>query len=163
MMHSGYWPPLGKDHPEEIVPILIELLDYKRRETRLNAVKALGAIGDESAIPILVEVVNSGSAKREKDREDAEIRGLAVEALGKIGGSAVEKLVEIVQNKGSSMRVDAIQALEQLGDERAVKPLLEVLSEQGQPRGRCKLLIQALNFSTRTVGRNGPPDCRFDL
>ena len=131
--HDAQWvlASLGKDHPEEIVPILIEMLDYKRRETRLNAVKALGAIGDESAIPILVEVVNSGSAKREKDREDAEIRGLAVEALGKIGGSAVEKLVEIVQNKGSSMRVDAIQALEQLGDERAVKPLLEVLSEEG--------------------------------
>ena len=76
-------------------------------------------------------MVNSGSAKRERDREDPEIRGLAVEALGKIGGTAVEKLVEIVENKGSSMRVDAIQALEQLGDERAVKPLLEVLSEQG--------------------------------
>lgn len=131
--HDAQWvlAALGRDHPEEIVPILIDLLEYKRRETRLNAIKALGAIGDESAIPILVEVVNSGSAKREKDREDPEIRGLAVEALGKIGGTAVEKLVEIVQNKGSSMRVDAIQALEQLGDERAVKPLLEVLSEQG--------------------------------
>ena len=131
--HDAQWvlAALGRDHPEEIVPILIDLLEYKRRETRLNAIKALGAIGDESAIPVLVEVVNSGSAKREKDREDPEIRGLAVEALGKIGGTAVEKLVEIVQNKGSSMRVDAIQALEQLGDERAVKPLLEVLSEQG--------------------------------
>ena len=29
------------------------------------------------------------------------------------------------------MRVDAIQALEKLGDERAVKPLLDVLGEQG--------------------------------
>ena len=131
--HDAQWvlAALGKDHPEEIVPILIDLLEYKRRETRLNAIKALGAIGDESAIPVLVAVVNSGSAKRKKDREDPEIRGLAVEALGKIGGTAVEKLVEIVENKGSSMRVDAIQALEQLGDERAVKPLLEVLSEQG--------------------------------
>lgn len=131
--HDAQWvlAALGRDHPKVIVPILIDLLEYKRRETRLNAIKALGAIGDKSAIPVLVEVVNSGSAKREKDREDPEIRGLAVEALGKIGGTAVEKLVEIVQNKGSSMRVDAIQALEQLGDERAVKPLLEVLSEQG--------------------------------
>jgi HEAT repeat protein len=79
----------------------------------------------------LVEVVNSGSEKREKDREDPEVRQLAVEALGKIGGSAVQELVKIVQNKGSSLRVDAIQALENLGDEQAVQPLLEVLSEQG--------------------------------
>lgn len=131
--HDAQWvfAALGRDRPQEIVPILIDLLDYKRRETRLNVIKALGTIGDDSAIPVLVGVVNSGSAKRQKDREDPEIRGLAVEALGKIGGTAVEKLVEIVENKGSSMRVDAIQALEQLGDERAVKPLLEVLSEQG--------------------------------
>ena len=131
--HDAQWvlAALGRDHPKVIVPILIELLEHKRRETRLNAIKALGAIGDASAIPVLVEVVNSGSAKWQRDREDPEIRALAVEALGKIGDTAVEQLVEIVQNKGSSMRVDAIQALEQLGDERAVKPLLEVLSEQG--------------------------------
>ena len=131
--HDAQWvlAALGRDYPGTIVPILVDLLKDKRRETRLNAVKALGAIGNESAISVLVEVVNSGSAKWEKDREDPEIRGLAVEALGKIGGTAVEQLVEIVENKGSSMRVDAMQALEQLGDERAVKPLLEVLSEQG--------------------------------
>ena len=131
--HDAQWvlAALGRDHPGTIVPILVDLLKDKRRETRLNAVKALGAIGNESAISVLVEVVNSGSAKWEKDREDPEIRGLAVEALGKIGGTAVEQLVEIVENKGSSMRVDAMQALEQLGDERAVKPLLEVLNEQG--------------------------------
>ena len=130
--HDAQWvlAALGRDHPGTIVPILVDLLKDKRRETRLNAVKALGAIGNESAISVLVEVVNSGSAKWEKDREDPEIRGLAVEALGKIGGTAVEQLVEIVENKGSSMRVDAMQALEQLGDERAVKPLLEVLNEQ---------------------------------
>lgn len=131
--HDAQWvlAALGREHPETIVLLLVDLLEDKRRETRLNVVRALGAIGNESAIPVLVEVVNSGSAKREKDREDAEIRGLAVEALGKIGGTAVEKLVEIVENKGSSMRVDAMQALEQLGDERAVKPLLDVLNEQG--------------------------------
>ena len=131
--HDAQWvlAALGRDHPGTIVPILVDLLKDKRRETRLNAVKALGTIGNESAISLVVEVVNSGSAKWEKDREDPEIRGLAVEALGKIGGTAVEQLVEIVENKGSSMRVDAMQALEQLGDERAVKPLLEVLNDQG--------------------------------
>ena len=122
---------IAKHDPDTIMPILEELMDYKRMETRLNVVKALGGIGDERAIPMLVKVINSGSAKRKKDREPSEVRRLAVEALGKIGGTAVQQLVQIVENKGSAMRVDAIQALEKLGDEKAVKPLLDVLGEQG--------------------------------
>ena len=131
--HDAQWvlAAFGKEDPDTIIPILEELLDHKRMGTRLNAVKALGEIGSERAIPRLVKVINSGSEKRERDREVPEVRRLAVEALGKIGGAAVKELVDIVQNKGSSMRVDAIQALEQLGDERAVQPLLDVLSEQG--------------------------------
>ena len=131
--HDAHWvlAEIGKDSPGTIVPLLIELLDHKRKETRLNAVKALGEIGDEKAIAELVEIVNSGSAKRARDRESPEVRQLAVEALGKIGGAAVKELVEIAENKGSSLRVDAIQALATLGDERAVNPLLNALSEQG--------------------------------
>ena len=131
--HDAHWvlAEIGKDAPGTIVPLLVELLDHKRKETRLNAVKALGEIGDENAIPDLVKIVNSGSAKRARDRESPEVRQLAVEALGKIGGSAVKELVEIAENKGSSLRVDAIQALATLGDERAVNPLLNALGEQG--------------------------------
>ena len=131
--HDAHWvfAALGQHDADTIVPLLVDLLDHKRKETRLNVVKALGEIGDERAIPVLVERINSGSARRKKDREDAEVRALAVEALGKIGGAAVGELVKIVENKGSSLRVNAINALEKLGDERAVTPLLEVLSEQG--------------------------------
>ncbi len=130
---------IAKQDPDTIMPILEELMDYKRMETRLNVVKAFGEIGDERAIPMLVTVINSGSAKRKKDREASEVRRLAVEALGKIGGSAVQELVQIVENKGSAMRVDAIQALEKLGDEKAVKPLLDVLGEQGSREVVAKL------------------------
>ena len=122
---------IAKQDPNTIIPILEDLMDYKRMETRLNVVKALGDIGDERAIPVLVKVINSGSAKRKKDREVFEVRRLAVEGLGNIGGAAVKELVQLVENKGSAMRVDAIQALEKLRDERAVKPLLNVLGEQG--------------------------------
>lgn len=114
-----------------IIDKLVELLDHDRRETRLEAVVALGEVGDERAVKPLLEIVNSGSAEDSDDREPPEIRRLAVEALGKIGGKAVDKLVNILQNKGSSMRVDAIQALAKLGDERAVKPLIEVLGGEG--------------------------------
>ena len=131
--HDAHWvlAAIGKKNHDTIVPLLIDLLDHKRKGTRLNCVKALGEIRDEKAIPELVRIVDSGSAKRIRDREDPEVRQLAVEALGKIGGSAVQELVKIAQNKGSSLRVDAIQTLAKLGDERAVNPLLDALSEQG--------------------------------
>ena len=130
--HNAHWVlgHLGKDDPGTIVPILVKLLDHRRMETRLNAVKALGEVGSEEAIPVLAAVIESGSAKWKRDREEPEVRQLAVEALGKIGGAAVPELVKIVQNKGSSLRVDAIRALAILGDEKVVEPLLEALKEQ---------------------------------
>ena len=130
--HNAHWVlgHLGKDHPNTIVPILVKLLEHGRTETRLNAVKALGEVGSEDAIPALAVLIESGSAKWERDREEPEVRQLAVEALGKIGGAAVPELVRIVENKGSSLRVDAIRALAVLGDEKVVEPLLDALEEQ---------------------------------
>ena len=130
--HNAHWilGHLGKGDPGTIVPILVKLLDHRRTETRLNAVKALGEVGSEQAIPALAALIESGSAKWKRDREEPEVRQLAVEALGKIGGAAVPELVKIVQNKGSSLRVDAIRALAILGDEKVVEPLLEALKEQ---------------------------------
>ena len=130
--HSAHWVfgHLGQDDPATLVPILVKLLDHRRTETRLNAVKALGEIGSEAAIPALAALIESGSARWKRDREEPEVRQLAVEALGKIGGTAVPELIKIVENKGSSLRVDAIRALATLGDEKVVEPLLDALKEQ---------------------------------
>ncbi len=130
--HDAQWvmANIGKSDPSTMVPILIELLNHKQMGTRLNAVKALGEIGSEAAIPALGELIESGSARREADREVPEVRQLAVAALGKIGGKAVPELVKITQNKGSSLRVDAIRSLSTLGDEKAVQPLLDALKEK---------------------------------
>ena len=130
--HNAHWVlgHLGKDDPNTIVPILVKLLEHGRMETRLNAVKALGEVGSEDAIPALAALIESGSAKWKRDREEPEVRQLSVQALGKIGGAAVPELVKIVENKGSSLRVDAIRALAVLGDEKVVEPLLNALKEQ---------------------------------
>lgn len=130
--HDAHWvmANIGKSDPSTMVPILIDLLNHKQMGTRLNVVKALGEIGSEDAIPVLAALVASGSAKRDADREEPEVRQLAVAALGKIGEKAVPELVKITQNKGSSLRVDAIRALSTLGDEKAVQPLLNALKEK---------------------------------
>ncbi len=130
--HDAHWvmSNIGRSDPTTMVPILVDLLEHNQMGTRLNAVKALGEIGSENAIPVLAALIESGSAKRERDREVAEVRQMAVAALGKIGGNAVPELVKITQNKGSSLRVDAIRALSSLGDEKAVQPLLDALKEK---------------------------------
>ncbi|MCG9127814.1 HEAT repeat domain-containing protein [Candidatus Poribacteria bacterium] len=130
--HDAHWvmANIGKSDPTTIVPLLIDILKHKQMGTRLNVVKALGEIRSEDAIPVLAIIVESGSAKREADREEPEVRQLAVAALGKIGGKAVPELVKITKNKGSSLRVDAIRALSTLGDEKAVQPLLDALKEK---------------------------------
>ena len=130
--HDAHWvmANIGKSDPTTMVPILVDLLEHNQMGTRLNAVKALGEIGSEKAIPVLATLIESGSAKRVGDREVAEVRQMAVAALGKIGGKAVPELVKITQNKGSSLRVDAIRALSSLGDEKAVQPLLDALKEK---------------------------------
>ncbi len=130
--HDAHWvmSNIGKSDPSTMVPILVDLLEHNQMGTRLNAVKALGEIGSEKAIPVLAALIESGSAKRVGDREVAEVRQMAVAALGKIGGKAVPELVKITQNKGSSLRVDAIRALSALGDEKAVQPLLDALKEK---------------------------------
>lgn len=130
--HDAHWvmSNIGRSDPTTMVPILVDLLKHNQMGTRLNAVKALGEIGSEKAIPVLAALIESGSAKRKGDREVAEVRQMAVAALGKIGGKAVPELVKITQNKGSSLRVDAIRALSSLGDEKAVQPLLDALREK---------------------------------
>ena len=130
--HDAHWvmSNIGKSDPTTMVPIVVDLLKHNQMETRLNAVKALGEIGSEKAIPVLAALIESGSAKQKGDREVAAVRQMAVAALGKIGGKAVPDLVKITQNKGSSLRVDAIRALSALGDEKAVQPLLDALKEK---------------------------------
>lgn len=132
--------------PKTIVPKLIDLLDHKRMQTRLNAVLALGEIGDKSAIEPLVKRIASGSEEEKKKRENPEVRRLAVEALGKIGKTddpnvrrlVVDNLIQLLENKGSSMRVDAIEALMEIGDENAVPSLLYVLEEKGSRKVEVK-------------------------
>ena len=130
--HSAHWVfgHLGKDDPSTLVPILVKLLDHRRTETRLNAVKALGEIGSEEAIPALAALIESGSARWKRDREEPEVRQLAVESLGKIGGACCPRTHQIVENKGSSLRVDRYSAHCTLGDEKVVEPLLDALKEQ---------------------------------
>lgn len=100
---------------EARLPSLIEALND--RETRRDAIRELGEIGDKRAVEPLIKVL-----KYEKTKEEV------IEALGKIGDKrAVKPLIAIIKNKNEygDNREAAVIALGKLGDNRAIIPLVD--------------------------------------
>lgn len=133
---------LGKIGAEEAVESLCEVMQNDRdAAVRQDAAKALGGIGSASALEPLTAALG-----------DLDVRPFAVEALGKLKDSrAVLTLIDIVTGKSrpaNSRRVPscgdesgelyleemevqerAITALAQIGDDRAIEPLIAALKD----------------------------------
>ncbi|MBZ0282797.1 MAG: HEAT repeat domain-containing protein [Anaerolineae bacterium] len=89
--------------------------------TRIQAVYALGELGEERALEPFIKALtdNSGS-----------IRSQAAYGLGKLGDKrAVEPLIAALQDTSSHVRRNAVMSLSQLQDKRAVEPLLALLTD----------------------------------
>jgi HEAT repeat protein len=99
-----------------VVPVLIEALQDKERNTRYSAVEALalGNVGSEAkaAVPLLIAAL--------KD-DDSYLRNRAAEALGKIGSEAastVPALIDVLKDEDESLRRNATEALGKIGRKR---------------------------------------------
>jgi len=101
---------------------LIKILKYgKSKYSRWEAAEALGKIGDNRAVDLLIESL--------KDKKPL-VRWKAAEALGEIKDNrAVEPLIKILNDREEdwSVRKGAAEALGKIGDNRAVEPLIEAL------------------------------------
>ncbi|MFH0846700.1 MAG: HEAT repeat domain-containing protein [Chloroflexota bacterium] len=111
----------------------------KSLELRQCAEIVLGAIG-EPAIPHLTQILRG-------ENEDVGVRQLAVSALGRMGKPAVEVLIETVSRQHPMGDIGyvgwtAIAWLGNIGDERAVKPLVQALKDEHSVTR--KYLIEAL-------------------
>ena len=118
---------LGNIGDIRAVEPLIYLLYDKSWVVRRFAASALGKIGDDSAVPSLVEALHD---------EDSDVRWKAVVALGKMKSAAVEPLIEILKNEDWNIRGRAAEALGKLGDERALKPLINALVGRSKDRNK---------------------------
>ena len=93
---------------------------------RSTAAKALGEIGDATAIPGLIDVL--------KD-EDKKVCSTAVYALGKIGSeTAISGLIEVLKYAGYgydmyNMRRSAADALGKIGSDTATSALIDALKD----------------------------------
>jgi HEAT repeat protein len=96
-----------------------------------SAVFALGEIGDEGAVDILL--------KQMKDGESDTIRSNAAIALGKIGKeTTVPNIIDRLRDKRVTVRSSAALSLGKIGNETAVEPLIAVLESGKLIEGRAK-------------------------
>ena len=112
---------LGENKEKLAVPMLIQLLNNDQpKETRLNAIEALGKIEEAISVEALVALLNE---------EDKEIKMAACDALGIIkNAKAVGHLIRILQDK--DIRLTAIWALGNIGDKSAIPALTTLLDDK---------------------------------
>ena len=113
-----------------VVPILIQILENDERPewARATAAKALGKIGDHSAIPALVR------ALKEWDESHS---SAAHESLMEIGTPAVLALLEALGHSNERFRGNAAGTLAGIGlDEHQKKRVIEMLDQEDE-NARC--------------------------
>jgi HEAT repeat protein len=158
---------------KEAVPYLIIIARTQIKsfgsygETRRMAIQALGEIGDERAVPALIEALKYPDQRIQAPAAEAlgnigdfratlplinaiqkadnrAIRGYASRAIGEIRDpQAVEPLIDLLSRRKDSLRGYIAMILGYLGDKRAVKPLLEMYRED-QIKGNRKDALSAL-------------------
>jgi HEAT repeat protein len=97
---------MGRNCDPNWLEVLTGELSSADAELRYEAAAACGELGEEEAVPRLVELTED---------EDAEVRLVAVQALGKIGGNEAKECLELCLNHPSeAVRQVAEQALYEL-------------------------------------------------
>nr|WP_319373145.1 HEAT repeat domain-containing protein [uncultured Methanobacterium sp.] len=120
------------EDPSTVEP-LIKILKDQYLDIRRDAVLALGKIKDPKAVPHLIKYL--------KD-EDYIIKSGVITALGMIKDpDAVEPLIEILNDANG---LKTIKVLGEIGDQRAVKPLVNLILQEGFWNKRGKTAFNAL-------------------
>lgn len=141
---------------EEAVQLLIGALNDSELLVKKSAANALGQIGNISAAEPLIKTL-----------DDYQMRDDSIKALLRLNiEQVVEKLILALQNRSNwkTIRCQAVKILVQLGNKKAVEPLIDVLNDTdikteaiealvklGDKRA-VELLIQALtdeNYNVR--------------
>jgi HEAT repeat protein len=100
---------------------LIARLRTKSEETRTYILQALGRIGDETAVPIILDAAKDASST---------IRRFAVSALADLGDTqAIDALIVSLGDSEADIRAAAATALGLLGSRKAEDGLIALLSD----------------------------------
>src|SRR5437870_5764443 len=122
---------------QDAVPALVQALQTKNEDVRLNAAIALGKIG-KASVPAVVKLLDSG---------EADIRYYAVWTLGWVGPDAkntAPRVIRALADKDESVRRKAAYALGRIAPDAktAVGPLIQAFADS--------------NGDVRALGKLGP-------
>ncbi|KAF0245062.1 MAG: hypothetical protein FD180_1951 [Planctomycetota bacterium] len=119
--HSGLLNALGQSKCQQAVPLLIERV--KKTDASRKYVMALADLGDKRAIPVLVEHLS----RLIKDLDEPfDRRDRLIWALARLGATeVVPLLIDHLEYPKS------IEALELLGDARALAPIKKLIEDKG--------------------------------
>jgi|WetSurSiteA1Bulk_404760.scaffolds.fasta_scaffold01384_8 HEAT repeat protein len=94
------------------------ILQYPDNIIRQLAIKSLGDIPTAQSAEMLIGKIAD---------PDERIRDKTVEALKKIGRPAAEPLIQSLKSDDIRVRINCVMLLREIGDKRAVEPLIEML------------------------------------
>jgi HEAT repeat protein len=125
MDENDVWCVVLPMNDEQTIAELIEALNNRDYTIQHHASEALGSKGILAIEPLI------GVLAEYATWEDYEIfankHSLAEDALIRIGEPAVERLIGILDDDRWGLRFGAIWSLKEIGDPRAIQPLIEIL------------------------------------
>jgi len=122
------------------------LVSGRGSHNRAGAAYVLGLLGTKSALPPLIHLLQTSLTP--------EVRSHAAEALGNIGEpSATEPLIPALRDRSSRVRLAAIYALGEAGDETAIAPLKRLVGSRGAGSGRSNLIGREANQAIKRIRR----------
>jgi len=147
---------LGWLEAKNAVDSLAESLLDASPEVRARAAGALGKIKDERAIGKLTELLISEPIPF--------VRTRVSQALGNIGNpSVLHYLVNILKDPEWWVRVRAVEALEQLGEESTPSLLIALEDEDIEVRKRSALALERIGYVERILKEYGEGNYKAEL
>lgn len=169
--------------PAKAVPEITARLELETdRGVRQSLVQGLGRLGDDRALPVLLQALqdrdlevcheaalalsryNSPAAYeallaalvRKENREDWQIRRFAAQALGKLADRrAVPALIASLRDESELVKPAVAEALGELGDPQAVIPLKTVRHTTPHRKGAECASCQAIDAALRRLASAG--------
>jgi len=121
------WTLLGEMGKGEDVPRLMGLIDLSNKLRAIPAIHALGRIGHPSAVPKLVDILESA--------RDRDIRLVCLSTLGEIGVAGSRgALLHALGSSDLEVSLQAGLALAKTGDPRGCPRARQVLQNEKKPR-----------------------------
>jgi len=140
----GYYKAINPLIIRAVEALIIALQD-ECEYVRMEVAYSLGRLKDERAIKPLIHAL-------EKNTSEGKLPSEISHALVKL--RAVEPLIEILHHQNPNVRLLAAWALGQIGDKRAIAPLLQLLGDADSTvRETVREALEAIDTTSRAIAQ----------